>query len=69
MLCSFKCISDCSQSLFGNVVQTAFLKKLNFFIFLDRFNMLILKIIFLNEKKYYFDVFLNKNHFEPQPQS
>jgi len=34
--------------------------------FSDRFNVLMSKIIFLN-KKLHFDVFLNKNHFEPSP--
>jgi hypothetical protein len=31
--------------------------------FLDYFNILILKIIFKN-KKYYFNIFLNKNYFK-----
>jgi hypothetical protein len=31
--------------------------------FLDGFNVLVLKIFFL--KKYYFDVFPNEKHFEP----
>jgi len=33
--------------------------------FLDCFNILILKIIFKN-KKNYFDIFLSKNYFEKQ---
>jgi len=41
-------------------------KNLLFFIFFNRFDMLILKIIFL--KKYYFDVFGTKKHFKKQPQ-
>jgi len=54
------------------VIQLVFLKKLIFlfkikkFIFLDRFNILISKIIFKN-KKIYFDAFLRKKYFEPSP--
>jgi len=33
--------------------------------FLDYFDVLILKIIF--EKKIYFNIFLNKKHFKPLP--
>jgi hypothetical protein len=44
-----------------------FLKKTGFnlisFMFSDRFDMLILKIIFKN-KKYYFDAFINEKHFK-----
>jgi hypothetical protein len=32
-------------------------------VFLDHFNVLILK----KNKKYYFNIFLNKKHFEKQP--
>jgi len=55
--------------MFGNEVQTAFHEILNmfwvnliyFFIFLDYFDMLMLKIIFL---KYYYNIFLNKKYFK-----
>jgi len=44
-----------------------FLKKIGFnlifFMFSDRFDMLMLKIIFKN-KKYYFDAFINENYFK-----
>ena len=36
-------------------------------VFLNHFKVLMSKIIFKN-KKYHFDVFLNKKHFEKQPQ-
>jgi hypothetical protein len=36
--------------------------------FLNYFDMLISKIIFKNKKKYYWHIFLNKKHFEKQPQ-
>ena len=32
--------------------------------FSDRFDMLMLKIIFKNKKKYYFNIFPNKKHFK-----
>ena len=34
--------------------------------FLNYFDTLILKIIFKKLKKYYFNIFLNKNHFKKQ---
>jgi len=37
-----------------------FLFKINIFILLDYFNMLVLKIII----KYYFNIFLNKKYFK-----
>jgi len=37
--------------------------------FLYHFNTLILKIIFFFKKKYYFNIFLSKKHFENQLQS
>jgi len=37
-------------------------------VFLDHFDALILKIIFFL-KKYYFNIFLNKKHFEKQSPS
>jgi hypothetical protein len=39
--------------------------KLIFSVFLDYFNVLILKIFFF--KKYYFNIFLNKKHFIKLP--
>jgi hypothetical protein len=36
---------------------------------LDRFDALILKIIFKKFKKYLFDAFRHKEHFKKQPQS
>jgi len=42
------------------------LKKINnFLLFLDDFDLIILKIIF---KKYYFKIILNKNNFKKQLQ-
>jgi hypothetical protein len=38
--------------------------KLIFSVFLDHFNVLILKIIFF--KKYYFNIFSNKKYFKNQ---
>jgi hypothetical protein len=35
---------------------------------LDRFDVLILKIIFKKIKKYHFDAFRHEKHFEKQPQ-
>jgi len=35
--------------------------------FLNYFNVLILKIIFKKYKKYYFNIFLNKIYFKKQP--
>jgi len=35
-----------------------------FLVFLYHFDALISKIIFKNKKKYYFDKFLSKKHFE-----
>jgi hypothetical protein len=64
------------KRLFENVGWTVFLKKfkinllkINFFMFLNCFDVLISKIILKNKKKYYFDVFSSEKHFEPQPQS
>jgi squalene cyclase len=45
---------------FGNAVKTPFYYILKKFIFLNRFNILILKI-----KKYYFNIFINKKYFKP----
>jgi hypothetical protein len=54
--------------MFGNAVCTVFLLILNFFylknIFLYRFDVLILKIIFKIFKKNYFNIFLNKKYFK-----
>jgi len=55
---------------FGKEIQPVFLKilifllRIIFFMFSNRFDVLILK----NKKKHHFDVFLNAKHFEPQPQ-
>jgi hypothetical protein len=38
-----------------------------FLVFLDHFDAMISKIIFL-KKKHYFDTFLSEKHFEKQPQ-
>jgi len=38
-----------------------FLLKINIFIYLNYFDVLILKI-----KNYYFNIFLNKKYFKPQ---
>jgi len=47
---------------------TVFFKKLNFlkkqFIFLDRLNILISKIIFKKLNKNYYNTFQNKKHFK-----
>jgi hypothetical protein len=55
-----------SNAIYGHV-WTLFLKKIGFnlifFMFSDRFDMLMLKIIFKN-KKYYFDAFINENYFK-----
>jgi len=40
--------------------------KLIFFMFLDHFDVLILKIILKKLKKYYFNIFLNKKYFKLQ---
>jgi len=37
----------------------------NLFIFLNYFNVLILKIILKNKNIYYFNIFLNKKYFKP----
>jgi hypothetical protein len=46
-------------------MQIAFHEILKKFIFSDRFDVLMSKIIFF--KKNYFDAFLNEKHFEKQP--
>jgi hypothetical protein len=61
------------MNLFGNVSVFLnfkfFCLKFNyFFIILDCFDVLMLKIIFKN-KKFYFNIFINKKHFELQPLS
>ena len=54
--------SHCVLKMVFKKIKIFFYFKLIFFIFLDYFDMLMLKIIFL--KKYYFDVFSNKKYFE-----
>jgi len=44
-----------------------FLKKLIFLYVFDRFNTLILKIIFFKIKKHHFNTFQYKKHFIKQP--
>jgi len=55
--------------LFGKAAKQHFIKlfffKL-FFIFFNRFDVLILKII-LKNKKFYFNIFTSKKHFKKQP--
>jgi len=41
-----------------------FLFKINFFVFSDRFDMLMSKLIFL--KKYYFNIFSSEKYFKSQ---
>jgi hypothetical protein len=53
------------QRCFGKKIERFFLKLL-FFIFLDRFDMLILKINFKKYKKNYFNIFSNKKYFKKQ---
>jgi hypothetical protein len=59
------------KMLFGKAAQTIFYKffylKL-FFMFLNCFGVLILKII-LKNKKFYFNIFTNKKHFGKEPLS
>jgi len=43
-----------------------FLLKIIFFLFLDRFDVLMSKIFFF-KKKYYFDAFSNEKTFKKQP--
>jgi len=43
------------------------LKNFDFFIFLNRFDVLISKNNFLKIKKLYFDVFLSEKHFKSSP--
>jgi hypothetical protein len=46
-----------------------YLLQINIFlVFLDFFDALMSKIIFFKKKKYYFDTFSCKKHFEKQPQ-
>jgi hypothetical protein len=49
------------QNVFHEILNF-FDLNLNFFIFLDRFDVLMLKIIFKNKKKY-FNIFLDKKTF------
>jgi uncharacterized membrane protein len=37
-------------------------------VFLDHFDVLILKIIFKKYKKYYFNIFSSEKYFKKQPQ-
>jgi len=42
------------------------LLQINVLVFLDCFDLLILKINFKKLKKYYYDIFLNKKYFKKQ---
>jgi hypothetical protein len=42
--------------------------KINFLYILNRFDVLILKIIFLKKTKHYFDAFQHEKHFKKQSQ-
>jgi len=58
----------CFKNIFEKIKKKLFFlfQINNILVFLDHFNELISEMIFL--KKYYFDTFLNKKHFQKQPQ-
>jgi hypothetical protein len=62
-------LSPFSTVLFGNAVQTVFLKKLIFLVCFGSFWRADLKNNFLKIKKYYFDTFRHKKLFKKQQQS
>jgi len=53
------------KSVLGKILKKNFYLKLIFLIFFNYFHMLMLKIDLI-KKNYYFNIFINKNHFKTQ---